>query len=167
VERITGRAEEITLRRWEDFLSSLSKRFGPLSGKVVFEGIPDVSLQDVGGLRTAKREVESLVLSLIEVPLPDGEEKQEILEIHQRKAEALAGRPLFKPLDFDAITARTAKMSGGDLHEIVQRTLEEKARLDGSGHEPGLVETQDLLRVIEEYRKIKEVVEKIRYGQYL
>lgn len=29
---------------------------------------------------------------LIEVPLPDGEEKQEILQIHQRKAEALAGR---------------------------------------------------------------------------
>ncbi len=67
MERITRRAEEITLRRWEDLLSSLSKRFGPLSGKVV----------------------------------------------------------------------------------------------------PGFVETQDLLRVIEEYRKIKEVVEKIRYGQYL
>jgi len=33
--------------------------------------------------------------------------------------------------------------------------------------DPGPVETQDLLRVIEEYRKIKEVVEKIRYGQYL
>jgi len=33
--------------------------------------------------------------------------------------------------------------------------------------DPGLVETQDLLRVIEEYRKFKEVVEKIRYGQYL
>ena len=64
MERITRRAEEITLRRWEDFLSSLSKRFGPLSGKVVFEGIPDVSLQDVGRLRTAKREVECLVLSL-------------------------------------------------------------------------------------------------------
>jgi len=312
VEPITRRVEEITLRRWEDFLSSLSKRFGPLSGKVVFEGIPDVSLRDVGGLRSAKREVESLVLSLrrpdlyrrwgtkpikgvlfygppatgktllakalareaeaiffhlrmrgialkwsmeagdlfqelftvirgnegvvlyldelealtfertfgteeargasrrainalleslegldaheramvlastsqadavdpaligpgrfdrlIEVPLPDGEEKQEILEIQQRKAEALAGRPLFKALDYDAITARTAKMSGGDLHEIVQRTLEEKARLEGSGHDPGLVETHDLLRVIEEYRKIKEVVEKIRYGQYL
>ena len=70
-------------------------------------------------------------------------------------------------LDFDAITARTTKMSGGDLHEIVQRTLEEKARLEGSGRDPGLVETQDLLRVIEEYRKIKEVVEKIHYGQYL
>ena len=28
--------------------------------------------------------------------------------------------------------------------------------------DPGLVETQDLLRVIEEYRKFKEVVEKIR-----
>jgi len=53
------------------------------------------------------------------------------------------------------------------LREIVQRALEEKARLEGRGEDPGLVETQDLLRVIEEYRKIKDVVEKIRYGQYL
>jgi hypothetical protein len=29
------------------------------------------------------------------------------------------------------------------------------------------VQTEDLLRVIEDYRRIKEVVEKIRYGQYL
>ncbi len=312
MERTPRRTKDVNLRRWEDLLRNISKRFGPLTGKVSLEGLPDVSLQDVGGLRGAKREVESLIFSLkqpelhnrwgttpmkgvllygspgtgktllaralareaeafflhcrirnivlrwaaeaadlfqeifsgirgngrvvlyfheidalafervysieqargasrlvlnallenlelvggydqvlmvasthrpdavdpaiigpsrfdrlIEVPLPDGDEKQEILEIHQRKAEALAGRPLFKPMDFDAIMARTVKMSGADLYEIVQRTLEEKARLDGCGQQPGLVETQDLLRVIEEYRKIKEVIEKIRYGQYL
>jgi ATP-dependent 26S proteasome regulatory subunit len=312
MDRIPRRAREVNFRRWEDLLLGFAKRFGPLTGKVVLEGVPDVSLKDVGGLRGAKREIESLVLSLrqpelhsrwgtrpirgvllygppgtgktilaralareaeafflhcrirsiafrwpteagelfqelfnavrengrvvlylheidalaleriygteelrgasrlllnavlenlegfaaeheslvvastyrpdavdpaligpgrfdrlIEVPLPDGEGKQEILRIHQRQAEALAGRSLFKPLDFDAIMARTVKMSGADLHEIVQRTLEEKARQEGCGEQPGLVETQDLLRVIEEYRKIKEVVEKIRYGQYL
>lgn len=312
MDRTPRKTKEVNLRRWEDLLRNLSKRFGPLTGKVSLEGLPDVSLQEVGGLRRAKREVESLIFSLkqpelhrrwgtkpvkgvllygppgtgktllaralardgeafflhcrirnivfrwpteaaelfreifsavrgngrvvlyfheidalaferiygteearggsrlvlnallenlelvgsidqvlmvastnrpdavdpaiigpgrfdrlIEVPLPDGEEKQEILEIHQRKAEVLAGRPLFKPMDFDAIMARTVKMSGADLSEIVQRTLEEKARLEGCGQQPGLVETQDLLRVIEEYRKIKEVIEKIRYGQYL
>jgi len=312
VERPPQRAKEITLRGWDDFLRGVSKRFGPLAGKVALEGIPDVALQDIGGLQSAKREVESLILSfthpdlhsrwgttankgvllygppgtgktllaralareaeavflhcrirgiafrwpveagdlfqeiftairadgrvvlylheiealaldriygsemargagrqllnailenlvgmadanesvvvastcrpdavdpaliglgrldrLIEVPLPDAEEKEEILQILQRRAEALAGRSLFKPLDVDAIMARTVKMGGADLHEIVQRALEEKARLEGRGQDPGLVETQDLLRVIEEYRKIKDVVEKIRYGQYL
>jgi SpoVK/Ycf46/Vps4 family AAA+-type ATPase len=312
VDRAVRRPQEIVLRRWEDLLSALAKRFGDLKGRVGIEAVPEVSLQDIGGLRGAKREVESLVFSLnrpelyrrwgtkpikgvlfygppgtgktllakalaleseaiflhlqirsiafkwpmeagdlfqelftairgsdrvvlyldeldalaferifgteeargagrraintllenlerldayeqalvvastnqadavdpaligpgrfdrlIEVPLPDGEEKREIFEIHRKKVEAVAGRPLFKPLDYDAILARTVKMSGADIREIIQRTLEEKARLEGSGQEPGLVETKDLLRVIEEYRKIKEVVEKIRYGQYL
>jgi hypothetical protein len=86
VERITRRVEEITLRRWEDLLSSLSKRFGPLSGKVVFLA---------------------------------------------REAEAI-----FFHLQMRGIALKWS-MEAGDL------------------------------RVIEEYRKIKEVVEKIRYGQYL
>lgn len=312
MERKLRQAREVTTRQLEDLLARLSKRFGPLTGKVSLEASPDVSLQDIGGIRATKREVESLIFSLrqpelhtrwgtkptkgvlfygppgtgktqltralareaeafllhcrirsiafrwpgeagdllqelftairgharvvfylyeidalqlermhgtegagvasrpllnalveslegigaydqilvvastkrpdavdpallgperidrlIEVPLPDGDEKREILEIHQKKAEAVAGRPLFKSIDFDVIMARTVKMSGADLYEIVQRTLEEKARLEGYGQVPGLVETQDLLRVIEEYRKIKEVVEKIRYGQYL
>jgi len=104
---------------------------------------------------------------LIEVPLPDGDEKREILAIHQRHAEMAAGRPLFGNLDYDAVLARTVKMSGGDLTEIVQRALEEKARREGAEEQPGPVQTEDLLRVIEDYRRIKEVVEKIRYGQYL
>lgn len=104
---------------------------------------------------------------LIEVPLPDGDEKREILAIHQRRAEASAGRTLFRNLDSDAILARTVKMSGGDLAEVLQRALEEKARREGAGESPGPVETEDILRVIEDYRRIKEVVEKIRYGQYL
>lgn len=312
MERTPRRAKEIAVRRLEDLLRNLSKRFGPLTGKVSLEVSPDASLRDIGGIQRTKREVESLIFSLrqpelharwgttpikgvllygppgtgktqltralareaeafllhcrirsiafrwpaeagdlfqelftalrgetrvvfylyeidalhlertygtelaraasrpllnavveglegigaydqslvvastrrpdavdpaligpgridrlVEVPLPDEEEKREIIEIHQRKAEALAGRPLFKPIDFEAILARTVKMSGADLHEIVRRTLEEKARLEAYGEEPSLADTQDLLRVTEEYRKIKEVVEKIRYGQYL
>jgi len=104
---------------------------------------------------------------LIEVPLPDGDEKREILAIHQRRTEAAAGRPLFRDVDYDAILARTVKMTGGDLAEILRRALEEKARREGAGEQPGPVETDDILRVIEDYRRIKEVVEKIRYGQYL
>jgi len=104
---------------------------------------------------------------LIEVPLPESDEKREILEIHMAQAEALAGRALFETPDLDAILARTVKMSGADLAEIVQKALEGKAHQEGAGQTPGPVTTEDFQRTIEEYRKTKEVIEKIRYGQYL
>ncbi len=104
---------------------------------------------------------------LIEVPLPESDEKREILQIHLRRAEAIAGRPLFGDLDLDAILARTVKMSGADLAEIVQKVLEGKVQQEGAGIQPGPVTTEDMQRIIEEYRKTKEVIEKIRYGQYL
>ncbi len=104
---------------------------------------------------------------LIEVPLPESGEKREILEIHLRRAEAFAGRPLFGTLDLDSILARTVKMSGADLAEIVQKVLEGKVQQEGAGLQPGPVSTEDMQRIIEEYRKTKEVIEKIRYGQYL
>ncbi len=103
----------------------------------------------------------------IEVPLPESDEKREIFRLHQARAEAIARRKLFAELDYDSLLARTAKMSGADLAEIVQRALEEKVRLEGEGGEPGLVTTEDLQRVIEGYRRTQEIVEKIRYGQYL
>jgi len=104
---------------------------------------------------------------LIEVPLPESDEKREILQIHLKRTEAIAGRPLFGDLDLDSILARTVKMSGADLAEIVQKVLEGKVQQEGSGIQPGPVSTEDMQRIIEEYRKTKEVIEKIRYGQYL
>jgi transitional endoplasmic reticulum ATPase len=104
---------------------------------------------------------------LIEVPLPETEGKREILRIHMRAAEALAGRKLFADLDVDAVLARTVKMNSADLAEIVQKSLEEKVRQEGAGAQPGPVTTEDMQRAIEDYRKTKEIIEKIRYGQYL
>lgn len=104
---------------------------------------------------------------LIEVPLPESPGKREILQIHLARAEAIAGRTLFANLDYDAVLARTVKMNGADLAEIVQKALEEKVHQEGSGAQPGPVTTEDMQRTIEEYRKTKEVIEKIRYGQYL
>jgi ATP-dependent 26S proteasome regulatory subunit len=104
---------------------------------------------------------------LIEVPLPETEGKREILRIHVSKAETLAGRKLFGDLDVDAVLARTVKMNSADLAEIVQKSLEEKVRQEGSGAQPGPVTTEDMQRAIEDYRKTKEIIEKIRYGQYL
>jgi len=104
---------------------------------------------------------------LIEVPLPENEGKREIFQIHLDRAEAIAGRPLFADLDFDAILAWTVKMSGADIGEIVQKVLEGKVQQEGAGAQPGPVTTEDMQRTIEEYRKTKEIIEKIRYGQYL
>ncbi len=104
---------------------------------------------------------------LIEVPLPENEGKREILQIHLRQAEAIAGRKLFADLDFDAILARTVKMSGADIAEIVQKALEGKVQQEGAGGQPGPVTTEDVQHSLEEYRKTKEIIEKIRYGQYL
>ena len=104
---------------------------------------------------------------LIEVPLPEAEGKREILRIHMAKAEVLAGRRLFGELDLDAILARTVKLNGADLAEIVQKSLEEKVRQEGAGAQPGPVATADMQRAVEDYRKTKEIIEKIRYGQYL
>jgi transitional endoplasmic reticulum ATPase len=104
---------------------------------------------------------------LVEVPLPESAEKREILQIHIAQAEALAGRRLFEALDTDAVLARTVKMSGADIAEIVQKALEGKAHQEGAGFQPGPVTTEDVQRTIEDYRKTKEIIEKIRYGQYL
>jgi transitional endoplasmic reticulum ATPase len=104
---------------------------------------------------------------LIEVPLPENEAKREIFQIHMGQAEAIAGRKLFGELSFDSLLARMVKMSGADIAEIVQKSLEGKVQQEGAGAQPGPVTTEDMQRTIEEYRKTKETIEKIRYGQYL
>jgi len=85
----------------------------------------------------------------------------------RRTAEDIAGRKLFGELSFDSLLARMVKMSGADIAEIVQKALEGKVQQEGAGAQPGPVTTEDMQRTIEEYRKTKEIIEKIRYGQYL
>lgn len=104
---------------------------------------------------------------LIEVPLPEGAALREILEIHRVRAEKRAERPLFEPLDFEALSPRLAGTSGGDIAEVLRRALEAKVQLAGSGADPGLVSTANLLQAVDDFRRVRDVVVKIRYGQYL
>lgn len=104
---------------------------------------------------------------IIEVPLPEGAALREIIEIHRVKAEGAAGRPLFDRLDFDAIVPRVMGMSGAEMAEVIRRALEGKVQLAGTGQAAGLVTTPDLLQAIDAMRRIRDVVGKIRYGQYL
>jgi hypothetical protein len=101
------------------------------------------------------------------VPLPDGPALREIIDIQRRRAEALAERPLFEPIDIEALVPRLTGMSGGEVAEVIRRALEGKVHRSGTGTEAGLVRTADLLTSVDESRRVRDVVVKIRYGQYL
>ena len=104
---------------------------------------------------------------LVEVTLPDGADQQEILEMARKRAEGNAGRPLFAEIDYRSVLPPMGGMSGAELSEIIRRALEQKVHAAGQGHDNGLVTTHDLLQQIDRYRRTREMVEKIRYGQYL
>jgi ATP-dependent 26S proteasome regulatory subunit len=104
---------------------------------------------------------------LVEVPLPDASAQQQILALARVRAEHNAGRPLVAELDYRVLLPPMGGMSGGEIRDIMRRALEEKVHAAGQGQEPGPVTTQDLLRQVDVYRRIRAVVEKIRYGQYL
>ncbi len=104
---------------------------------------------------------------LVEVTLPDGADQQEILEMARKRAEGNAGRRLFADIDYRSVLPPMGGMSGAELSEIIRRALEQKVHAAGQGHDNGLVTTQDLLQQIDRYRRTREIVEKIRYGQYL
>ena len=104
---------------------------------------------------------------LVEVAAPDGNGQQEIMHLARKRAEARAKRPLFAELDYRALLPPMGGMTGAEISEVIRRALEQKVYAAGEGRDDGLVTTQDLLAQIDGYRRVREVVEKIRYGQYL
>ena len=101
---------------------------------------------------------------IVEVPLPDEKGRREILTIHIKKAEEIAGRELFADLDMKKVLEGTKEFSGADLAEIIRRVLEEKVRLEGKGEKPGPVTTEDLLRIIKSYERVKETKRKLGFA---
>ncbi len=104
---------------------------------------------------------------LIEVPLPDAAGQQEIFEMLKARAEKNAGRPLFGALDYRTILPLMGGMSGADISDILERALEAKVHREAAEGTVGLVGTADLLEAVDGYKRVRGVVEKIRYGQYL
>ena len=104
---------------------------------------------------------------LIEVPLPDAAAQQEILELIRARTERHAGRPLFEPVDYRRILPLMGGMSGADISVILRRALAAKVHAAAEGVTPGPVTTDDLMLAIDDYKRVRSVVEKIRYGQYL
>jgi AAA+ superfamily predicted ATPase len=70
---------------------------------------------------------------LVEIGLPGPVGRRQILEIHQRRAERRAGRPLFAEADWPALEEASDGMSGADLSEAVRRTLEGRVRSRAEG----------------------------------
>ncbi|HEU5195998.1 MAG TPA: ATP-binding protein [Methylomirabilota bacterium] len=104
---------------------------------------------------------------LVEVPLPDADAQREIMELIKARTERHAGRALFEPVDYRKVLPVMGGMSGADISEIIRRALEAKVHHSGDGAQPGPVTTEDLLDSIDAYKRVRGVVEKIRYGQYL
>jgi ATP-dependent 26S proteasome regulatory subunit len=104
---------------------------------------------------------------LVEVPLPDADEQREIFEILKARTEKKAGRTLFDAIDIRKLVPVMGGMSGADISEIIRRALEAKVHAAAEGSEPPPVSTDDLLVAIDAYKRVRTVVEKIRYGQYL
>jgi ATP-dependent 26S proteasome regulatory subunit len=104
---------------------------------------------------------------LVEVPLPDADEQREILELLASRTERDAGRKLFETIDYRKVLPLMGGMSGADVTEIIRRALEVKVRQVAEGGTGTNVTTEDLLETIDRYKRVRSVVEKIRYGQYL
>lgn len=92
----------------------------------------------------------------VEVPLPDEEGRKQIFGIHMKKAQDVAGKDLFNNINLDVIIPKTEKSSGADIAEIIRRVLEEKVRQEGTGTQPGEVTTEDILREIKNYERVRE-----------
>ncbi len=104
---------------------------------------------------------------LVEVTLPDAAAQQEILELIRGRSERSSGRPLFDPIDYRKILPVLGGMTGADISEIVRRALEAKVHAAVTRGSASPVTTDDLLEAVDAYRRVRGVVEKIRYGQYL
>src|SRR6266508_6736176 len=137
------------------------------------DGLEDFSRMIVVGSTSRTDSVDPSLVApgrldrLVEVTLPDGPAQQEILELARKRAETAARRTLFADIDYRSVLPPMGGMSGAEISEIVGRALEQKVHAAGQGLDNGLVTTQDLLQQIDGYRRIREMVEKIRYGQYL
>jgi ATP-dependent 26S proteasome regulatory subunit len=104
---------------------------------------------------------------LIEVPLPDPAGQQEILDLQRAKLERRANRKLFAEIDYGKVLPLMGGMSGGDISDILRRAIEAKVHGSVDGKDTSIVSTDELLLAIETYKRVRGVVEKIRYGQYL
>lgn len=104
---------------------------------------------------------------LIEVGLPDAAAQQEIFGLIRAKIERKAGRPVFTTIDVRTVLSVMGGMSGAEISQVLQRALEAKVHRAAEKGDASPVTTDDVLEAIDDYKRVRSVVDKIRYGQYL
>ncbi len=105
---------------------------------------------------------------LIQVGLPNTEGRQAILKVHMEKAKkaATASGELFSEgIDFAQIGQATEGMSGADLANLVNLTLEEKTMAELEGLEWAPVSTEEMLATAKKLGVIRE--EKRKMGFFI
>lgn len=94
---------------------------------------------------------------IVEVPLPDELGRKQIFAIHMSKTNKIAERELFNAIDLNMLASKSDNFSGADIAEIIRRTLEAKLRLEITGKNPELVNTEDILLQVLNYEHNKKV----------
>lgn len=88
---------------------------------------------------------------VLDVPLPDEDDRLDILATIACRIERAAGHQIFKiGIKLDEVARRTAGLSGAALENIIDRALWAKEDADIAGDMPGLVNTADLLRAMQQ-----------------
>lgn len=97
---------------------------------------------------------------LIPVDLPNDEEREQILRIHQDQALRRTSRPASEIIDpdfdFQLFLNRTKGFSGADIAELQRRALVERVRSKRRGITPHPVNAQDLVNQIALYEQVRK-----------
>jgi SpoVK/Ycf46/Vps4 family AAA+-type ATPase len=90
----------------------------------------------------------------------------EALEIHSRAAEARAGRPLFKDVDWARAVEKDRSSLIGDWVRLLNAVLRRKARCEAADEEPDGVTTQNVLDEVDRFKRASKRLP-ARQGTYL
>ncbi len=102
---------------------------------------------------------------LIHVGLPDAKGRQAVLKVHMEKAKkaaTAAGELFSENIDFAQIGQVTEGMSGADLANLINLTLEDKTMAELEGREWTPISTEEMLATAKKLGMIRE--EKRRIG---
>lgn len=103
---------------------------------------------------------------LIQVGLPNTEGRQAILKVHMEKAKkaaTAAGELFAEGIDLSQVGQATEGMSGADLANLVNLTLEEKTMAELEGREWTPVSTEEMLATARKLGMIKEEKRKMGF----
>lgn len=104
---------------------------------------------------------------LVEVPLPNAADREEILKIHMERAIERAGgnTQLFSPfVDLKKIVDITDHFSGADIMEVIRRALNKKVRSELEGQAANPLTTEELTTEINNYEAVRIAKENRKMG---